>query len=108
MSLMFLYPPGGEVIESVELEEGTITGIHLDREPYEISVAFRGSNYHLIFGSQCNGKFLCIPRLRVGAELATYQDIDWNADSLHRCGLAKDMALMFAQCLYEISDYLSY
>lgn len=107
MALMFLYPLGCETREDVQMEEGRIRSIELDHEPYEISVDFRGFSYHLIFGSQCNGKFLCIPRLHIGAEMAAYDEIGWNADSLMRCGLKEDMAKMFAQSLYEISDYLS-
>lgn len=106
MALLFLYPPGCETCESVHMEEGWIHSIELSREPYEISVDFRGLSYHLIFGSQCNGRFLCIPFLHIGAELASYDELGWNTDSLIRCGLKKDMAEMFAQSLYEISEYL--
>lgn len=107
MALLFLYPPGSETCEDVLMEEGRIHGIELSQEPYEISVDFRGLSYHLIFGSQCNGRFLCIPVLHIGAELAAYDDLGWNTASLIRCGLKKDMAEMFAQSLYEINDYLN-
>ena len=106
MPLVFLYPPGGEALEDVEVEQGKIRGIDLNSEPYEVSVDFRGMSYHMIFGSQCNGNFICIPTLHVGAELARYEDMAWNQASLEQCGLASDMAEMFARCLCIIQYYL--
>ena len=106
MALMFLFPSGGETEEDTYLEEGRIKLIETQHEPYEVSVEFRGFSYHLIFGSQINGNFVCIPWLHIGAELANYRDLRWNTDSLKRCGLKDDMAEMFAQSLNEVSDYL--
>lgn len=106
MAIPFLYPPGGEVIDGVDVEPGEIIPLELGSEPYEISVAFRGLSYHVIFGSERNGNFICIPVLHAGAELSDYSDMRWNRDSLEQCGLPEDMARMFAQCLCEVQDYL--
>ena len=108
MALMFLYPPGGETEEDTYLEGGKIILIRTSREPYEMSVEFRGFSYHLIFGKQINGNFVCIPWLHVGADLADLRNLRWNTESLKRCGLKDDMAEMFAQSLSEVSDYLEY
>ena len=108
MALMFLYPPGGETEEDANLEEGEILLIRTSHEPYEMSVEFRGFSYHVIFGKQTNGNFVCIPWLHIGADLAEYRDLHWNTDSLKRCGLKEDMAEMFAQSLSEASDYLEH
>lgn len=107
MGIPFLYPPGGEIIDGVNVELGEIFPLELRAEPYEISIDFRGKSYHVIFGRQCNGNFICIPRLHVGADLAGYDNLQWNKTSLERCGLPHDMAEMFAQCLDETRDYLS-
>ena len=66
-------------------ESGKITPIQLSQEPYEVNVAARGSSFHLIFGSQINGMFLCIPNWNVGCELSRLSDRDWNMNSLRNC-----------------------
>lgn len=106
MAIPFLYPPGGEILDGVDVELGEIYPLELKAEPYEISIDFRGRSYHVIFGSQCNGNFICIPGLHVGADLAGYDNLQWNQACLEKCGLPQDMAEMFAQCLDETSDYL--
>lgn len=107
MSLMFIFPPGGEIIEGTDIEEGDIRFINSSGNLYEISVGFRGYRYHVIFGKQINGRFICIPSLHIGADLATYKDMVWNTDSLIKSGLPEDLARMFAQSLYEASYYLT-
>ena len=106
MALPFWYPPENEMYEDVWIEEGRIRIMKRDIEPYEISVEFRGWTYHVIFGTQRNGHFICIPRLHIGAELACYDDIFWNTESLYNAGLSNDMARMIAQVLDEVRDYL--
>lgn len=63
-------------------KEGRIFPIRFDREPYECSIMACGHSYHLIFGSQANGHFLCIPDWHTGCELASYDDSIWNINSL--------------------------
>lgn len=63
-------------------KEGRIVPIQFDREPYECSLMACGNSYHLIFGSQANGHFLCIPNWHTGCELASYSDTIWNINSL--------------------------
>lgn len=63
-------------------KEGRIFPIRFDREPYECSIMACGHSYHLIFGSQANGHFLCIPDWHTGCELVSYDDSIWNINSL--------------------------
>jgi len=107
MSIPFIYPPGSDMTEEVEPCLGYITPICLDEEPYEATVDFDGFSYHLIFGRQINGHFLCVPNWHIGAEIsASYEDILWNSDSIRRSGASDSVALMLAQCLYELNSYI--
>ncbi len=63
-------------------KEGYIKTVQLDREPFEADINAEGSSFHIVFGSHCNGNFLCIPNWHVGCELAKFTDIQWNLDSL--------------------------
>lgn len=62
--------------------EATIRPVNLSHEPY-VAILNNGENsFHLIFGKQVNGHFLCIPNCFIGCELASYDDIRWNEESL--------------------------
>ena len=63
-------------------KQGRILPFRLDREPYEADVEACGSCFHLLFGTQVNGMFLCIPDWHVGCELSDLSDRSWNLDSL--------------------------
>ena len=66
----------------VTQENGHIYPIHLDKEPYEATVEAHGYSFHVIFGTQAYGNFLCIPNWNLGCELASLDNKDWNLDSL--------------------------
>lgn len=61
---------------------GSIWPINFDQEPYEMTLDARGCSFHLIFGSQINGRFLCIPNWQFGCELAQLTNRSWNLDSI--------------------------
>lgn len=63
-------------------DQGKIIPLQLNQEPYEVNVEARGSSFHMIFGSQVNGMFLCILNRNIGCELSGLSDRDWNMDSL--------------------------
>ena len=63
-------------------EQGRIIPHQLSKEPYEVDVEALGYSFHLIFGRQCNGWFLCIPNWNIGCELADPSDRFWNLDSI--------------------------
>lgn len=69
--------------------EGAVWPINFDREPYEMTLDAQGCSFHLIFGSQINGRFLCIPDWQFGCELARFTDQSWNLNSI----LEKDSRL---------------
>ena len=58
-------PEDSEVIQ----KQGQIEPIRLETEPYEAVVSAEGYSFHILFGSQCNGNFLCIPDWHTGCEL---------------------------------------
>ena len=71
-------PEDSEVIQ----KQGQIEPIRLETEPYEAVVSAEGYSFHILFGSQCNGNFLCIPDWHTGCELAGLTDVFWNVGSI--------------------------
>ena len=55
--------------------KGTIQPIRMEKEPYEAVVSAEGSRFHLLFGSQYSGNFLCIPDWHIGCELSYLNDV---------------------------------
>lgn len=87
MKYTFEYPVVyfyGDDPEDAEIhtEKATIKEINPDHEPYEVSLDTMGNNFHLIFGHQINGLFLCIPNWQFGCELAEPEDENWNINSM--------------------------
>ena len=87
MKLSFQYPVVyfyGDDYEDSEkiLKTGHIEPIKTDSEPYEATITAEGYSFHAIFGSQCNGMFLCIPNWHMGCELASFDDVFWNHESI--------------------------
>ncbi len=62
--------------------QASIRPVNLSHEPYDVFLNDGGNCFHLIFGRQINGRFLCIPNQFIGCELASYDDIQWNEASL--------------------------
>ena len=113
MAIQFKYPV--VIFESDDPEDteisyykGKITPICLDKEPYEMTLDARGYSFHLIFGSQINGNFLCIPNWQFGCELADYHNRSWNMDSiLHEDSqLDYEDATAIVWGLSLVSDYI--
>ena len=63
-------------------KEASIRPFNLAHEPYDAVLNDGVNSFHLIFGEQINGGFLCIPNWSIGCELASYDDIRWNEESL--------------------------
>ncbi len=75
--------------------------------PNEVIVNARGSSYHLIFGQQTNGNYLCIPDWNIGSELASLSDIYWNTERLRNyCHMSKADAVTIAQVLSYMDEIL--
>lgn len=62
--------------------QASIRPLNLIKEPYEVFLYDSGNSYHMIFGRQAVGRFLCIPNWGIGCDLASYDDIHWNETSL--------------------------
>ena len=77
--------------------------IQLHAQPYEAKLNLNGNSYHLIFGRQINGWFLCIPNHRIGVELAHPSDRFWNKESLEAAGMTTNEASTIARALKELS-----
>ena len=75
-------------------------------QPYEAKLNLNGNSYHLIFGRQINGWFLCIPNHRIGVELAHPSDRFWNKESLKAAGMETNEASTIACALKELSQYI--
>lgn len=80
--------------------------IQLHIQPYEAKLDLNGNSYHLIFGRQINGWFLCIPSHRIGVELAHPSDRFWNKESLEAAGMEANEAGMIACALKELSQFI--
>ena len=80
--------------------------IQLHAQPYEVKLYLKGGSYHLIFGRQINGWFLCIPNHRIGVELAHPSDRFWNKDSLEAAGMTTNEASTIACALKELSLFI--
>ena len=74
MTLTYQYPVVyfyGDDEEDSEIirKEGQIEPLKTDKEPYEAIVSAEGYSFHILFGSQVSGMFLCIPGWHMGCEL---------------------------------------
>ena len=89
-------------------KNGRIRPIQIEREPYEADVSADGYSFHLLFGSQCNGYFLCIPNWHTGCELAWFTDIFWNLESMSGNGspLSYEHATAIAYALNELGQLI--
>lgn len=86
--------------------DATVLPINFTGSPYEATLEIQGWSYHLIFGRQINGWFICVPNWSIGAELAHPFDVYWNRASLNNAGASKRDAHYIAAALFEISEYL--
>ncbi len=70
---------------------------------FEIDVNTDGSSYLVIFGKHINGYFCCIPNWKIGCEMTSPSNIDYNMDKLKACGLSKGVSLGIARAICEQS-----
>lgn len=72
---------------------------------HHIGVDYGGNYYSVIFGRYVNGGFCSIPNWEVGCELATMEDIFWNAGAI---GKALEDAKAGKIIAKAIATYCSY
>ena len=70
---------------------------------HHIGVDFNGNYYSVIFGKYVNGGFFTIPNWNCGGELATFDDVFWNAESIGRTLKSKKAAKAIAMAIAEFA-----
>jgi len=72
---------------------------------HHIGVEYDGNYYSVIFGRYVNGGFFSIPNWNCGGELAAYDDVFWNTESISRAiknkQVGKAIALVIAEFVGE-------
>lgn len=53
-----------------------------DSKQYEMDICARGTVLHAIVGGYTNGRYICIPELKVGLGLSKLGDVFWNRSAL--------------------------
>nr|DAH72737.1 MAG TPA: hypothetical protein [Bacteriophage sp.] len=72
-------------------------------DTHHIGIIHDGNYYSVIFGKYINGGFFSIPNWNCGGELAGFNDIFWNTESIYKSLKKKKVAKVIAQA---IADYI--
>lgn len=99
MKISYKYPvETGVSPEHNTYKTATIKPVRLENEPYEVFIESQGLSFHVLFGSQVNGNFLCIPNWELGCEMAEFSNRAWNRESMlkTRSGLGYEDATAIA------------
>lgn len=68
---------------------------------HHIGISHDGNYYSVIFGEYANGGFFSIPNWNVGGELASFEDVLWNEQSLRKVLKGKKAAKAIALAIAE-------
>ena len=71
---------------------------------HHIGVDYNGNYYSIIFGEYVNGGFFSIPNWNCSGELATFDDIFWNTESIGRSLKNKKVAKVIAMAIAEFAE----
>lgn len=66
-----------------------------------INIDYEGYSYCVIFGKYINGGFFSIPNWNTGGELATFDNVFWNTESITRALKKKKVAKQIALAIAE-------
>ena len=72
------------------------------KDIHHIGITYDGNYYSVIFGKYINGGFFSIPNWNCGGELASFNDVFWNAESIYRSLKKKKVVTVIADA---IADY---
>ncbi|MCM1090575.1 MAG: hypothetical protein NC092_04530 [Butyrivibrio sp.] len=75
-------------------------------DTHHIGVNHDGNCYSVIFGRYENGGFCSIPNWGVGCELASFDDVFWNMESLNKTLKKKSAAEAIANAIADYASYL--
>lgn len=70
---------------------------------HHIGVDYNGNYYSVIFGEYVNGGFFSIPNWNVGGELATFDDVFWNAESIGKSLKSKKSGEAIAKAIAKFA-----
>ncbi len=68
---------------------------------HHIGLDYNGNYYSVIFGEYINGGFFSIPNWNCGGELATFNDVFWNAESISKAIKSKPVGKAIATVIAE-------
>ena len=113
MTLTYWYPVVyfyGDEEEDSEIvqKEGRIEPLKTDKGPYEAIVSAEGYSFHILFGSQMSGMFLCIPGWHMGCKLSYLNDIfgNWESISGSDESFGYENATAIAYALKELKELI--
>lgn len=73
------------------------------KDVHHIGINYGGNYYSVIFGKYINGGFFSIPNWNCGGELAQFDDVLWNTESINKALKRKIVSKTIAQA---IADYM--
>lgn len=68
---------------------------------HHIGIDYNGNYYSIIFGKYVNGGFFSIPNWNCGGELASFDDVFWNTESISRAIKSKRVGKVIATAIAE-------
>lgn len=71
------------------------------KEVHHIGIQYDGNYYSVVYGRYVNGGFFSIPNWNYGGELATFDDIFWNTESIGRAIKNKQVGRAIAKAIAE-------
>ena len=71
---------------------------------HHIGINYNGNYYSVIFGRYVNGGFFSIPNWNCGGELATFNDVFWNTESISKAIKSKRVGKVIAMAIAEFME----
>ncbi len=71
---------------------------------HHIGLDYNGNYYSVIFGRYVNGGFFSIPNWNCGGELATFNDVFWNIESISKAIKSKRVGKVIAMAIAEFME----
>lgn len=97
------------VWEKMEQEEMYLKGYEITYQGdcsignvHHVGVEYGGNYYSFVFGEYVNGGFFSVPNWNCGGELADFDDVSWNAESIGRAFHDKKVGMMLAEVINDI------
>lgn len=72
---------------------------------HHIRIDYNGYSFGIVFGRYINGGFFSIPERGVGGELAAFDDVFWNTESIGKILNDEQAAKQIALAIAEYARY---